>query len=78
MTSLSESPKPPIVTLCHTGLTDNNVVTSPSMYRMPIVKHCTDKGYIPLRNGRKKVAKQSILIRVKFFRGLKQTYVFIA
>ena len=42
-----------------------------------IVKQCTEKGYIPLRNGRKqKLQKQSILIRVKFLLGLNMAYLF--
>ena len=42
-----------------------------------IVNHCTRKGYIPLRNGRKKkLQKQSILICVKFFLALYMTYLF--
>ena len=40
------------------------------------VNHCSRKGYISLRNGRKKkLQKQSILICVKFFLALYMTYI---
>ena len=41
-----------------------------------IAKHGTEKGVIPLENGRKKVANTVDLICVKFFLGLYMTYHF--